>query len=177
MKFSKPFIWVVLILTVFLVLYAVFRQGQTITEVNIGGDLGVLIKFDKLKEISKNDLKNRQDKLETKLSKVEKDFHKIPQDSQVTQQFNINGTWQSNSGSSYIINQYGNAVSIQEVHPFYGITAIGEGLMTQRDVNISYLNAFYSKGNGILHVVDNKRIDGQFTDSTTKFTTRTTLYR
>ncbi len=90
MQFPKNFIWVVLILVVALVAYAIGQQGQTVKRINFGGDSGVLVEFDKLKEIPKDDLENRQNELEKKLNKVEEDFRETPKTSKNTQQeFNL----------------------------------------------------------------------------------------
>jgi hypothetical protein len=89
----------------------------------------------------------------------------------------LSGTWQSNFGLSYIINQFGNAITIQEVHPVYGITAVGQGVISQGSINISYVNAFYARGTGMLQLNNYRQMNGQFTDLATGFTTYITLYR
>ena len=90
---------------------------------------------------------------------------------------NLSGTWQANlSSSSYIINQFGNAITIQEVDPFYGITAVGQGVIHQDIINIDYFNAFYIQGTGILRVLDSKRMEAQFALATGQRTS-TVLYR
>ena len=174
MQFPKNFLWVVLILVVALVAYTIGQQGQTVKTINFGEE-GFSVEFYQLKDIAKKELEKRQNELERKLSEFQEDFRDTPPnnlDPTNQQRYNLNGTWQSNLGVYYNINQFGNTITVQEVDPIYGITAVGQGIINQRTISINYLTALYTQGTGILQVSDDgRRMDGKFTDLSTGFTT------
>lgn len=141
-----------------------------------------------IENLDKEELTRRQAELEEKLHKMEKALggkEKEEQPPQVqqtqeskTQNFNISGTWQGSSDLSYIVYQSGNALTIREINPIFGVTAIGQGVITQRDIDISYTTAIGTMGRAFLKVSDNgQQMTGTFTDLTTRISMPAHLYR
>lgn len=94
------------------------------------------------------------------------------------QYFNINGSWQGVGGQSYIIHQSGSAVTIQEINPILGITAVGQGVIIGQDIDISYTTAIGTVGRARLRISENgQRLTGEFTDLTTGVSMPLVLYR
>ena len=92
--------------------------------------------------------------------------------------FSISGTWQSAVGLSYIIEQSGGDVTIQEINSFGIVTAEGQGVIEGRDIDISYVTAVGTLGRALLSVSDDgRRITGTFEDLTIGSIAPATLFR
>ena len=179
MQYPKSFIWVVLILIVGLVAYLLGNQGRTVRRLDVGTE-GLSLEFEEYQRIPEAELEQRQDKLDRKLKDIEEKFSRIPQSKLYTTQpvYNLSGTWHSPIGILYNISQYGNAITIQEVNPMFGVTAIGQGVINQQTVNINYVNALYAQGRGVLKLSnDGRQMSGTFTDLSNGFTTNAILFR
>ena len=69
-------------------------------------------------------------------------------------------------GLSYLIEQRGNFVTIQEINPFYGVTAVGQGQIQGQSVLINYQTASYTQGTGNLTgSPDGRSLNGYFQDN------------
>lgn len=180
MQFSKTFLWVVLILIVALVAYTIGQQEKSVKKFSVGKE-GVTFEFDQLKEVPQAELKQRQDELGRELENIQRNFQNKPQSSPrgaTQQQYDLNGAWRSNSGLSYNIVQYGNTITIQEISPIYGVTAIGQGIINQENIYIDFVTALYMQGKGVLKIAnDGRQIEGVFTNLSTGLVTTAVLYR
>jgi hypothetical protein len=163
MNFPKGFIWASLLFAGLFGVYAISRQ-QAVEQIDIGGDSIVGIKFrDSLKKIPPEDLQARQVDLERKLNQYNQALEDKTQTASVALgEPNLSGTWQSNLGSTYTITQSGNAIAIQEFTPPYGITAVGQGLLSQGYIKINYVNALYQQGAGTIRVLNDRYMQGRF---------------
>ena len=143
-----------------------------------------------IENLDKVNLTRRQVELEEKLRKMEKalegkgeEEQPLPPQVQQTQEpqiqkFNISGGWQGNGGLSYTVYQNGNALTIREINPIFGITAVGQGVIIQKNIDISYTTAIGTTGRAILKVSDNGlQMIGTFTDMTTGVYMPAYLYR
>ncbi len=90
----------------------------------------------------------------------------------------LTGTWQSPEGLSYVIHQEGEDLTIQEVSPLYGVTAVGEGTIEGQKVEISYATAVGTMGKADLTLASSgKELTGTFKDLTTGASLPLTLRR
>lgn len=179
MNFPKHFWWVVLGLVVLLVLYAVFGQRQTVEQVGVGSD-GVTVRLKTLDDLPQDELDERQTDLENQLDDIQNELRQTaqPPTNNPTISFDLTGRWRSDVGILYDIVQFGDTLSIQEIHPAFGVTAVGEGDIRGQTVDIFYFTAAYTQGGGSLRVADNGReIEASFTDYGSGVTTGTRLYR
>lgn len=123
---------------------------------------------DKLEEISTENLARRQKELEQELREIKQNERYEHESSEpVTEtDVSISGTWQGVQGITYKIEQFDNEITLQEITPYYGITAVGRGTIAGREVSISYTTASYTTGTGRLKISENGReMNGTFTDS------------
>jgi|CXWL01.1.fsa_nt_gi hypothetical protein len=113
-----------------------------------------------MKDVSQEDMAKRQSELEAKLRHMEEDlkqahatqaretpkenasFNRPPPPSAI----NLSGTWHDRSGASWIIQQRGGSLTVQEINPGFGVTAVGEGTVNGNQVQITYLSAMQTTG-------------------------------
>jgi hypothetical protein len=155
------------------------QKSRTQLEV---GSQGFTVQFDQLKEIPQDQLKQRQDELEKKLREVQTEVRRSSTTRSTVRKpqltSNINGTWYSNDGASYTIRQYGTAITLQEISPGWGVTAVGQGTIYQQTINLDYVTALYTTGKATLRVSDDgNQISGMFTDFSTGMKLPARLYR
>lgn len=188
----KRLIWtVVLMLLVLLVGYNLF-SGLVAKKIGIPGFFEV--EFDKnpsgtvsgeaLNDINKSELARRQAELEAKLRQMEekakKDSERQPRqnDLQQVQYINVAGTWRSNLGAYYNVMQNGNTIIMAEISPGYGQTAVGQGTINQRDMNINFVTAVGTNVGSRLTVSDDGlQITGSFVEPTTGISIPIMLFR
>lgn len=78
------------------------------------------------------------------------------------------GQWASPQGLSYVIQQQGTYLTIQELNPWLGVTAVGEGTISGNLVNISYSTAAGTIGQARLQISpDARQMWGESHDLTT----------
>ena len=199
MKLPKYFLWALLVCLVGMIAYTIGKQGAVIEHVKVGPD-GVDIRFHDLGKVPKNELEQRQQELRKSLDSINASLKPVkPADNTATSEntaasstandgsfqpqphkrsMNLNGNWQSNVGMYYQIYQYGNAVSIREVSPAYGVTAVGNGQIYAGVITLSYRTVLNTFGNGVLNISpDGRTINGQFADQVTGVTSSVILYR
>jgi hypothetical protein len=91
---------------------------------------------------------------------------------------NINGTWYSDEGLSYVITQSGNNIYLEEINPLYGTTASGQGTISGQDVDISVTTAAGTQGRARFRVSDDgEELIGEYTDITRGMSMPLDLYR
>ena len=123
---------------------------------------------DQLADLTPDELIQRQKRLEEELHRMREELRNNSQTVRSEPKLNVSGTWRGTQGISYIIHQSGNAITIQEINPIYGVAAVGQGVITQRDIEISYTTAAFTRGQARLRLSDDGRqIVGTFTDLTT----------
>jgi hypothetical protein len=179
MQFPKGFIWASLLFAGALAIYAISKQEQAVDTIEVGGGPIVGIKFrDSLKKISTEDLQSRQIELERKLSEYKQALERQPQTGNIVPvELNLAGAWRSNLGSIYTISQSGNAIAIQEFTPPYGITAVGQGWLSQGVINVNYMNALYQQGTGTIQVLNDRYMQGRFALAGAAYATDLTFTR
>lgn len=141
---------------------------------------------EKLSQLDQQELIQRQEGLEMKLREMEEALNNERENKRKNkfitkpeeQYFNIGGAWQGTGGLSYIIGQSGSAVTIQEISPIYGVTSVGKGIMTGKDVDISYSTAMGTMGRVQLRLnEDGRQLKGMYQDLTTMVSMPLVLYR
>ncbi|MDZ7364143.1 MAG: hypothetical protein ONB46_26030 [candidate division KSB1 bacterium] len=144
-----------------------------------------LVPNQEIEQLGDQKLAERQVQLEQKLREMEEALQREKnrgQQSERTQELpaqyaNIGGTWYGGGGVSYLIQQFGTAVTIQEISPIYGVTAAGQGTITGRDISLSYRTVFGTMGSAQFKVsADGRQLTGTFTDLASGFSLSTTLY-
>lgn len=186
---GKGLLWIVLFAVVIpLILYNLYT-GLVIGKIEVPGVFTVEFRekapamhssgaLEKLPDVERAQgqaqLENRVRDMEDRLHNSEQERRSVP----FQQQFDLNGTWHSALGLSYLIRQNGNVLTIQEISPIYGITAAGEGVITHHDIIISYMAADYTTGRGALRLSDDgMQMTGTFTNLATGMSTSATLFR
>lgn len=90
----------------------------------------------------------------------------------------LDGQWSSPQGLTYVVQQRGDYLAFQEFNPLLGITAVGEGTVHGRQVDIAYSTAMGTFGQASLRVSDDGRMMwGQARDVTTGAVTNMQLQR
>jgi hypothetical protein len=145
-----------------------------------------LVPNQEIEQLGDQKLAERQAQLEQKLREMEEALQREKNRGQQSneaqespaQYSNISGTWYAGVGVSYVIQQIGSAVTIQEISSLYGITAVGQGTITGRDMSFYYNTALGTKGRALLKLsVDGQQLTGTFTDLASGISLPTTLYR
>lgn len=136
-----------------------------------------------LSQLNQQELSQRHAELEKKLRemevKIKEKEHQLNQTEGMQVQYvNISGTWQGTGGLSYIINHSGNFVTVQEINPIYGITAVGQGTIDGQNIDVWYTTAIGTTGRALLKVsADGRQITGTITDQSIGISTPIALYR
>ena len=187
MKNTSQFIWTVFfVLVVPLTIYTVY-SGFIVGEMQLPGGFKFVfrekpkgIAGKKLDNLSQAELEKRQEQLEKRFKELEQKQGNFNQGniSPQTQSINITGTWYSPNGLSYRIEQRGNLVALQEVNPFYGVTAVGQGQIQGQSVLINYQTAAYTQGVANLTISpEGRSLNGFFRDNYSGYTIPMTLSR
>lgn len=136
-------------------------------------------------------LQENQSRLETKLTELE---HRLAERAapgnapappvlsdetpQPTHAASIAGQWLSPQGLTYVIQQSGDYVTMQEFNPMLGITAVGEGRVQGQQVNIAYTTAVGTFGQASLRLSDDGRVlSGQSRDTASGFVMNVQMHR
>lgn len=186
---SSRLSWTILFLVIIpLIGYALY-SGLTIGKIQLPG--GFVIEFreapqvdselpdDRYSDLGKDELVSRQAELEQRLREMEAQIQRQQTDAPEEMSGpNLTGNWQSAQGLTYAITQQGAALTIQEINPFYGITAIGEGTLGDGTIVLSYRTAANTVGEGRLKLSANgRRLSGTFRDTYSGFTTPVQLQK
>ncbi|MCI0694066.1 hypothetical protein L0337_18915 [candidate division KSB1 bacterium] len=144
-----------------------------------------LVPSKEIEQLSDQKLAERQAQLEQKLREMEDALERAKEKGQQsesaqelpTQYVNIAGTWYG-GGVSYLIQQIGSALTIQEISAIYGVTAVGQGTINGHDISFSYNTALGTRGSALLKLsADGRQITGTFTDFVSGLSWPTILYR
>ncbi|WP_298269918.1 hypothetical protein [Geobacter sp.] len=183
---ARRTIWtIVLGLLIVLVGYNIY-SGVAVRKIGIPGMFEVefgdqptrsIAGTEKIDQMSSAELKERQARLEEKLREMET-RRETPAPQPLPETASFYGTWQSTQGISYIINQNGTYITIQEISPIYGVTAVGQGTVYGREINVSYYTAAGTTGRAQLKLSgDGRQLQGGFTDLNTGASMPLTLFR
>jgi len=89
---------------------------------------------------------------------------------------NLTGNWAGMGGLSYVIQQVGTQITFQETHPTMGVTAVGQGEITHRQLNVTYRTNMGTVGVGNLEISsDGRRLSGSVIDQVTGASTALVL--
>jgi hypothetical protein len=90
---------------------------------------------------------------------------------------NISGTWRTAEGLTYVLQQRGNVVTVEEIDRGV-VTSRGQGTLVGRDLDITYSRFDGSKGRAHVKVsADGKEMTGTFTNFTFGESGSLVLYR
>lgn len=131
-------------------------------------------------DIPADERRRREAEMDSKLRAMEERLRAQPRTDtpSATSTVNVSGTWQSQNGVSYTLNQNGNQVIFQEVSSLFGTVAAGHGTISHHDMTISYTTIFFTPGRADLRVSDDgRRITGSFTDTRSGATSTAMMYR
>lgn len=173
------------------VVYINFKAGITVRKVSVPGMMELEFAdrqgLGSVAEPGKTDesgLRENQTRLETKLAELEDrlaergsapppepDEIASPEDSSfggAAAAPGLQGQWFSPQGLTYIVQQRGDYVTLQEFNPLLGITAVGEGRIRGTQLELSYSTAVGTFGQATLQLSeDGSTLWGQSRDVTT----------
>lgn len=136
-----------------------------------------------LADLERQELESRQAQLQSRLHELEQRIANntsapaAPAPRAVIR-YDLTGSWESDEGVTYILSQQGNTVTLQEMNPLFGVTAVGEGRLNNNQLSITYMTALGTQGQGVLRVIDDgDELSGTITDLTTGFTQPLVIYR
>ena len=135
-----------------------------------------------LQQLGAEELKSKQKELERKLAELQEKIRTSPPENPPMEGpqiwYSIAGNWHGVEGSSYVVYQSGNTVTMEEVNPLFGITAVGQGTISGQDVDVSYVTGLGTVGRARLQVSgDGRQLTGEYTDLTTGVRMPLVLYR
>lgn len=193
MKNNQNFLWAVFFLPVLpLAGYTVY-SGLVVGEMELPGGFRFTFRERKnggtseasdqaLEDLSETELSQRQTELEERFNELERQSEadessqSLP-DTELTD-IDLSGDWYSQAGLWYQIVQNGSFLTIQEVSPAYGITAVGEGQIQGQSVLIDYQTAAYTQGVADLTLSpDGQSLSGSFRDNFSGYTVPVLLSR
>ena len=188
----KKIIWtVVLTLLVLLVGYNLL-SGMVAKKMGIPGIFEV--EFDKkplgtvsekdLNDLNSSELAKRQAELEKKLreleekARIEKGSQPQRNDRPQPQYMNVSGTWRSSVDRFYNVLQNGNIIIMEEITPGFGQTAVGQGLINQRNIELNLATAMFTNVQGHFTVSDDGlQMDGSFVDPNSGMSVPVTIFK
>ncbi len=137
----------------------------------------------KIAELEKRELAQREAALQQRLEELERKM--VQREAQSEQsptpppRIDLSGNWQSDEGLTYIFQQIGDRVTIQEINPFLGIVqAVGEGTLNGNRIEMAIQTVLGIGVSATLRVNDDgNQISGTVTDQLTNIPQAITLYR
>lgn len=181
---TPAFIWVVFFSLVLpLAIYTAY-SGFVVGELELPGGFRIVFREsqrdridESVGELSSEELENRQAELEERFGELERRVGQPPVSPQ-PRNLDLNGTWYSQGGLSYEIVQNGSFIAIQEIHPIFGVTAVGQGNIRGYLISINYQTASYASGKASMTVApDGRSLHGTLRDAFSGYTTPISLNR
>ena len=126
--------------------------------------------------LDKSDVSEQQKLLEMELEELRAKQREAPQSRASRGQANISGTWHDDD-SECTFYQDGNKITLEEITPGYGRTAIGEGTIDGNEILVNVQTLY---GDGTLRATlssDGRRISGTFTSHILDMSTPYTITR
>lgn len=144
-----------------------------------------IVQPDAAKQVDQHEMARRQADLEAKLRRMEemlkrseaRPVRRSPEGESVDgtapppHQMNIAGTWHDRTGVSWVIQQTGTAVAVQELNPLLGVTAVGQGTVSGHQLQLTYQSAMQTTGQAALTISnDGRSLLGNARDNVTGVT-------
>lgn len=161
----------------FLIIIIVFRSNLKELQFGSEGVKATLVSQQDVRSLSESDRKNSERELMQRVSTLEQQAQAQPQARRIQEDIeasrsaipNLAGNWRGTSGLVYVVNQFGNNVSIQEVNPMLGgITAVATGQISGSSFS---LPAYTLAGTtGVLRLqlsADGNQMVGEYRDNMT----------
>ena len=159
----------------FLVIVIVFRSNLKELQFGSEGVKATLVSPQDVQGLSEADRKSSEQELLQRVNSLEKKVRSEPATRKIEREIqagqsaipNLAGNWKGASGLVYVINQFGNSVSIQEVNPMLGgVTAAATGQISGPDFSLPAYTLAGTTGVLRLQVSDDgNRMSGDYRDS------------
>ncbi len=196
---GKNFLWVVVALLLIVIVVYNLSSGLSVKKINISGIFEAefaekpasVATPDQIEKFGEDELKKRQAELEKKLTDLEAQLaanRKTPAgttsgglEEEIRDQMplpSLAGAWRTAQGVSYYIQQNANAMTLQEVNPIYGVTAVGQGTIAGQNVQFNITTAVGTWGSAQLSLAaDGRQLNGYYSDAVTGAAIPLALFR
>ncbi|MCK6561408.1 hypothetical protein HUU39_14835 [candidate division KSB1 bacterium] len=194
---AKNFLWVVVALLLIVIVGYNLYSGFAVKKIKISDIFEAefaekpqsVANPEQLKQVGEEELKQRQADLENKLAELEGQLRQrtppvageqalLGEPSEAAGSNVLAGTWHSAQGVSYLIQQNAAALTIQEINPLYGITAVGQGAIAGQSVQFSISTAAGTWGTAQLTLsADGRQLAGRYADLVTGLVVPLALHR
>lgn len=195
---AKNFLWVVVALLLIVIVVYNLSSGLSVKKINISGIFEAefaekpasVATPAQIEKVGEDELKTRQAELEEKLKELEAQLAEkgetpVAVDPDVFEEASepmrlpsLAGTWSTAQGVSYNIQQNANAMTLQEVNPIYGVTAVGQGTIVGQNVQFTITTALGTYGSAQLNLSgDGRQLNGYYSDSVTGAVVPLALFR
>ena len=159
----------------FLIIVVVFRSNLKEVSFSPEGGVKAIIGSADVQNLSEPERQKKEQELAQRLDLLEQRAREQPQTRLIQRQIqanrstipNLAGNWRSAAGLTYVVNQFGNYISVQEVNPMLGgVTAVATGQIEGPSFN---LPAYTLAGTtGVLSLQlseDETQLTGQYRDN------------
>lgn len=195
---GRNFLWVVVALLLIVIVVYNLSSGLSVKKINISGIFEAefaekpasVATTDQIEKVGEDELKKRQAELEEKLKDLEGQlaakgetpagdasggFEGMREPMALP---SLAGTWHTAQGVSYYIQQNANAMTLQEVNPIYGVTAVGQGTIAGQNVQFNITTAVGTWGSAQLSLsADGRQLNGYYSDAVTGAAIPLALFR
>lgn len=195
---GKNFLWVVVALLLIVIVVYNLSSGLSVKKINISGIFEAefaekpasVATTDQIEKVGEDELKKRQAELEEKLKDLETQlaekteepvdaspgvFDDVREPARIP---TLAGAWRTAQGVSYYIQQNANAMTLQEVNPIYGVTAVGQGTVAGQNVQFNITTAVGTWGSAQLSLSeDGRQLHGYYSDAVTGAAIPLALFR
>lgn len=195
---GRNFLWVVVALLLIVIVVYNLSSGLSVKKINISGIFEAefaekpasVAAPDQIEKVGEEELKKRQAELEEKLKDLEGQlaakgetpagaasggFEETREPMTLP---SLAGTWHTAQGVSYYIQQNANAMTLQEVNPIYGVTAVGQGTIAGQNVQFNITTAVGTWGSAQLSLsADGRQLNGYYSDAVTGAAIPLALFR
>lgn len=178
--------WAVFFLLILPVTAITVYRGFVVGEMELPGGFRITFKDaggtaqpieDELKNQSEQEKEQRQNQLEAELEELKRRLNKTTNSPQPSFR-DLSGTWYGQGGITYKISQSGSQLTIEEISPYYGVTAVGNGHIRGNSVSFSYHTAAFTQGSSELTLSsDGNSLSGYFRDNNYGTTVPANLHR
>ncbi len=194
---AKNFLWVVVALLLIVIVGYNLYSGFAVKKIKISDIFTAefaekpqsVANPEQLQQVGADELRQRQADLENKLAELEAQLRQqkppmvgegaVSEEPGAAAGMNaLAGTWHSAQGVSYRIQQYGAAMTIQEINPIYGITAAGLGTLAGQNLQFAISTAVGTWGTAQLTLsADGRQLAGRYADLVTGLVVPLALHR
>jgi hypothetical protein len=160
----------------FQIIVVVFRSN--LKEISLspeGGVKATLVRSGDVQSLSEPERNKTEQELMQRLNLLEQKAREEPQTRLIQRQIqanhstipNLAGNWRSAAGLTYVVNQFGNYISVQELNPMLGgVTAVATGQIEGPSFNLPAYTLAGTTGVLSLHLSeDETQLTGQYRDN------------